>query len=78
MKARVSQLKLDSKTFPLYADPAQNASEATSWAFGINWHLNKFVKFNLDYEQTDFQGGSSAPLIAKGEQAILTRAQVSF
>jgi phosphate-selective porin OprO/OprP len=44
---------------------------------GLNWHLNKNVKINLNYENTDFDGGTSG-LLQNGEQVFMTRAQVSF
>lgn len=75
--ARVGQLELDDALFPEYADPANSASGATSWGLGVNWHWNKNVKLSLNYEQTDFDGGSS-DLLQKGEKVILARAQVSF
>jgi phosphate-selective porin OprO and OprP len=76
--ARVSQLKLDDDTFPLFANPATSAREALSYSAGINWHLNRNVKFNLNYEHTDFRGGDANPFLADGEDVVLTRAQISF
>lgn len=76
--ARVSQIKLDDNTFPLFADSRVAAREALSYTFGLNWHLNRNVKVNLNYEHTDFKGGDANPLIAQDENAILTRAQISF
>jgi phosphate-selective porin OprO/OprP len=75
--ARFGQLDVDDDAFPLFANPATSATEATSWGVGLNWHLNRNLKINLNYEQTDFKGGT-APLLAKGEKAILTRIQVAF
>ena len=75
---RVGQLTVDDDAFPLFANPAISAREATSWGVGLNWHLNRNFKINLNYEQTDFKGGDDSPLNAKGEKAILTRAQISF
>ncbi len=40
--------------------------------------LNRNVIIFLDYEQTDFKGGQANPLTAKGEKAILGRAQIAF
>jgi phosphate-selective porin OprO/OprP len=77
LTARVGQLDVDDDAFPFLANPDTSASGATSWGVGINWHLNKNVKFNLNYEQTDFDGGTSE-FLAAGEKVILTRAQVSF
>ncbi len=61
----------------MFADPAMSASAASSWGVGLNWYLNKNVKFNFDYEQTDFDGGTSG-LLEEGEHVFLTRAQISF
>ena len=76
--ARVSQLKLDDDTFPLFANEDTNAREALSYAVGLNWHLNRNFKVSLNYEHTDFDGGEDNPLLASGEDVILTRAQISF
>jgi phosphate-selective porin OprO/OprP len=75
--ARLGQLNLDDRLFPRFASASTSAGGATSWAVGLNWYLNKNVKFNLDYEQTDFAGGTR-PLLQDGEKVIFTRAQVSF
>jgi len=76
--ARVSQLKLDDDTFPLFASQATSAREALSYTFGLNWHLNRNFKVNLNYEHTDFEGGDANPLLEDGEDVIMTRAQISF
>lgn len=78
LTARVSQLKLDKDSFPVFANPANNASEAFSYAAGLNWHLNRNFKLSLNYEHTDFEGGNANRLLAEGEDVVLTRAQISF
>jgi phosphate-selective porin OprO/OprP len=75
--ARLQQMDLDKGIFPLYANPATSASGATSWGVGVNWLLNPNVKLSLNYEDTNFKGGTS-PLLAHGEKVILTRAQLAF
>ncbi len=77
LAARFGQLDIDNKSFGNFVDPTTSATLATSWAAGINWHLNRNVKLNLDYEHTHFTGGTS-PLLQKGENVIFTRAQVAF
>ncbi len=77
LAARIGQLKLDSDTFPLFANPSTSASKATAWAVGLNWHLNRNVKVNLDYEQTRFSGGDG-PLLDQTERVIFARAQIAF
>jgi phosphate-selective porin OprO/OprP len=76
--AQVGQLRVDPKVFPLYANPAASAHLATSWGIGLNWYPNRNVKLMLDYERTDFEGGDSAPLTARGENVFLTRLQLAF
>ncbi len=76
--ARVSELKLDSNTFPFFADQKNNVSDAFSYGAGVNWHLNRNFKLTLDYEHTNYKGGSANPAIASDEESILTRAQISF
>jgi phosphate-selective porin OprO/OprP len=78
LAARVSGLKLDNQTFPLYADPKNSASEAFSYAVGLNWHLNRNLKLTTDYEHTHFKGGKSNPVLSQDEDAILARAQLTF
>ena len=77
LAARVGQLDVDDGVFPLLANPATSASRATSWGVGLNWHLNRNVKLSLNYEQTDFDGGTT-PLLEQGEKVVLTRVQFAF
>lgn len=77
VSARISQLKLDDDTFPTFADAGTNAREALTYSLGANWHLNRNFKLNLNYEHTDFDGGTTA-FLADGEDAVLLRAQISF
>jgi phosphate-selective porin OprO/OprP len=77
LTARYGELDVDDDTFPIFANPATAATKATSWGGGVNWHLNRNVKLSLNYEQTDFRGGSSA-LLSNGEKAVFARAQFSF
>lgn len=76
--ARVGGLDIDDDAFPVFANAATSATSAFSWGLGVNWHLNRNVKVNLNYDQTDFKGGAATDLLAKGEKAIFTRAQISF
>lgn len=75
--ARIQQLDLDDDTFPAFASASSSARAANSWAVGLNWHLNRNFKLQVNYEQTDFKGGTSE-LLEDGEQIIFTRAQISF
>jgi phosphate-selective porin OprO/OprP len=68
-----------------FASPITAAQEARAWAVGINWYLNRDVKFVLDYEQTAFNGGAGSATASaytvsnrRTEQAVLTELQFSF
>ncbi|MGH8658967.1 MAG: OprO/OprP family phosphate-selective porin [Gammaproteobacteria bacterium] len=83
---RYSELNLDQDSFAggsnSFADPTTAAEEAAAWAMGLNWYLNNNVKFVLDYEQTDFEGGgggtASSPLDREDEKVLLSRIQLYF
>ena len=76
--ARFHQLQVDPNTFSQgFASLATSASRATAYTAGLNWYLNKFVKFTTDYEQAWFKGGNGAgnrPI----ERVVDTRWQVAF
>ncbi len=75
---RVSQLDVDEKAFPTYADPARYARSATAWGAGLNWYWNRNVKWMFDYEHTTFAGGETDNRDRDAEDAILIRAQLTF
>ena len=75
---RYATLDIDSSVFKNgFADPTKSARAAKEWVLGVNWYLNKNVKFALDYANTDFKGGA-----AKGdrrtEKIVLSRVQLAF
>jgi phosphate-selective porin OprO/OprP len=82
--ARYSELDLDPAAFPLYANPATSASAAHEWSVGLNWYLNRNVRFDTSYSHTDFSGGggagSSAPatVTRQPESVLFTRLQLAF
>jgi phosphate-selective porin OprO/OprP len=70
---RYSQLDIDKDSFPFFADPLTSASQAKNFGAGLNWHLNKNVKFSFNYEHTKFEDAN-----IKTEKLFLTRFQISF
>lgn len=78
LTARVGELDVDNDAFPIFANPAQSATQAFVWGVGLNWHLNRNVKLQFNYEQTDFTGGNANPALAEPEHLVLTRAQFAF
>jgi phosphate-selective porin OprO and OprP len=78
LTARVEGLDVDNAAFPIFADPASSATEAFSWGVGANWHLNRNVKLQFNYERTDFKGASSNPATSQDENVFLSRVQITF
>lgn len=76
--ARVGELDVDNAAFPIFSNPAQSATRAFSWAAGLNWHLNRNVKLQFNYVNTDFEGGSANPALTQREHLFLSRAQFAF
>jgi phosphate-selective porin OprO/OprP len=76
---RYGELTLDDEAFPSFA-AAGSARAIRSWGAGINWYLNRNVKFNLDFEQSFFDAGTGKPshVTAQDENAVLGRAQFAF
>ena len=77
LAARASSLALDDRTFPTYANPASAARQATAWAAGLSWYLNRGVRLLLDYETTRFDGGDAAR-DRETEKVLFSRFQISF
>jgi len=85
---RYAELNIDNGAFPYFANPAASASEARSWAVGLNWYLNRNIRVNASYSRTDFDGGgkatgsaaNSAPGSVTGhaEEVFFTRVQIAF
>jgi phosphate-selective porin OprO/OprP len=82
--ARYSQLNVDNNTFPLFANPVTSAIAAHEWSVGLNWYLNRNVRFDLSYSQTRFDGGGGsgasppASVTRQDEKVIFTRVQLAF
>ena len=88
--ARVGRLDVDKAAFPLFANPANSASSAASFAVGINWWLNKNVRLLSSFSHTAFKGGGAynpldpttlvppATVSRQDENAFFTRLQLNF
>lgn len=91
--ARVSQMNIDKDAFigasaGRFADITKSAKEAKAWGVGVNWYLNNYMRFALDYENTSFEGGATGSTVSntsitklvdrQDERAMIGRLQVSF
>jgi phosphate-selective porin OprO/OprP len=77
---RYGELIVDEDAFDLgLASKPTSTDEATAYAFGINWYLNRNFKFNFNYEHTDFNNDVTfGSALRDKEDVILTRFQVSY
>ena len=78
LAGRYSDLRIDPDVFPTFASLSSSAQEARAWAVGLNWYLNKNVKFVADFEETHFDGGAAGGKNREPERVVFTRAQVAF
>jgi phosphate-selective porin OprO/OprP len=80
---RVSRLELstdDPAMLVRLSDPARSASRATELTLGFNWYLNRFVRFQFNWEYAQFANpvrlGPTASI--DHQNSFLTRFQIVF
>jgi phosphate-selective porin OprO/OprP len=78
LAARYSELTVDDKTFPTYANPDKAVAGIQSWAVGLNWYLTRNLRSSLTYEQSSFDGGAAKGADREDENVLFARFQVSF
>ena len=78
LAARYSQLDIDPKTFPTFANPATSAKKAQEFMGGVNWYFNPAVKINLDAAFTTFDGGNTGNRNRADEKVLMTEGQFKF
>ncbi|MES2308623.1 MAG: porin [Verrucomicrobiota bacterium] len=82
---RYGELEIDREAFErgFASTTGASASGAQAWAGGLNWYLNKNVRVNLSYHETQFaQVGTNNPSPAlvpdQNEKVFITRLQFNF
>ncbi len=75
--ARFNELDVDDAAFPTFAKSTSSVTRASAVAVGLNWYMNRNVRFTIDFEQTTFDGGAASGDL-KNEKAIMTRFQVAY
>jgi phosphate-selective porin OprO and OprP len=74
---RYHELHVDTAVFPLFASLSTAARTAKAWAVGLNWYINRNVKYVIDFEQTRFIGGAVGGNREK-ENSIISRIQLGY
>ena len=74
---RFSQLNMDGASFPLFASPQASARRTREWAAGVNWYVNRNVKFVLNFDRAFFDGGAGTGN-RPPENGILSRLQFVY
>jgi phosphate-selective porin OprO and OprP len=78
VKARIQQLYLDDENFDrAFVSATNSVRKANAYGIGFNWFLNNFVKFQTDYEQTEFDKGATRG-DRPTERVIFTRWQLAW
>ncbi|MDB5104204.1 MAG: oprP [Fibrobacteres bacterium] len=75
---RASRLKVDEDAFPVFANPAASARQATTYSAGFNWYLSRYLKWSADYSWTAFEGGAAANRDRPEEKVFFSRIQTAF
>ena len=79
--ARYHELEVGDEAFAggtsSFADPLASPRKASAYGVGVNWYLNDNLKWVLNYEKTEFEGGA-VDGDRPDEEAILTRVAVGF
>jgi len=77
---RYAQLDVDNGAFPVFANPDTSASKAQAWSAGLNWYLNRNIRFDASFSHTWFDGGTGtgATVTKQPENVLFTRIQLGF
>jgi len=77
--ARYDQLSIDGEAFEKgFANPDKSAREAQGATLGVNWYLNRFLEFGVNYEHTWFDGGAPDGGNRDAEDLVSTRFQLNY
>ncbi len=73
--ARYQENRIDASLPTVFRTTGNHALTAKSTALGANWYLNESSRLALNYEITNFEGGS---LNGKSEKLLVARYQLAF
>lgn len=83
--ARYQKLDIDDDAFTggsaSFANPATAVTAATGYSLAVNWYLNQNIRWTLEYDLTQFEGGAgtaAAVTDRKDEKVYVTRFGLGF
>jgi len=77
--ARYGELDVDNDVFRHgYASLSDSARHASSYGLDLNWYLNRFLKWQLEFDQTFFDRGARNGNDRPTESVVMTEFQVSY
>ncbi len=74
--ARYHVLSVDEAAIRLGFATAGSSHEAKAWTGGLNWYLNPYIKYVVNFERTVFDGDADGP--RQAESALAFRMQLYF
>ncbi len=78
LAGRFEHLDIDDSVFDNgFANSSTSVSEANAWGVGLNWYLNRNLKWALDFEQTRFESGQTSS-DRPTENTIFSRFQIAY
>jgi phosphate-selective porin OprO/OprP len=78
LAARVQGVDFDDDLFPLFASAATSIDRALGFTVGINWYLNRFVRFSVNYDHVYYDGGAAGGRDRRSDDQLLTRVQLKY
>lgn len=79
LAARYGELHVDNDVFHSgFASLNDSARRARSYGVDFNWYLNRFLKWQLEFDQTFFDRGAKNGNDRPAEDVIMSQFQVSF
>ncbi len=80
---RISQLAVDGASFEgttsnRFADPDTSARKATDLGLVLNWHLNRNIRVQTNFDITRFEGGAPRGGDLPDEKVLFSRFQAAF
>jgi phosphate-selective porin OprO/OprP len=78
LAGRYSELRVDERAFPIYADPKNSATRARSFAADLAWVLDTHTRIQIEQTFTSFLGPKEAAAPTPRERTLFGRLQGRF